>query len=170
MTKKELAAIADECLLDAWKKYQESKGITEGDISPDESFTWDELMGQVADFIIKVSNHNLPTFLDDEEKMADFEILSKEEFLSSYSYISEEEYDHTKEMKEFFEDKTPERNYDFEEICPHCDHVNQVKWDRKSHTIICEGCGERILLCNLCDMDTVTCGKCPYESELEEKE
>ena len=36
-------------------------------------------------------------FLDDAEKMADFEILTREEFLTSYSYLTEEEYDNTKE-------------------------------------------------------------------------
>jgi hypothetical protein len=35
-------------------------------------------------------------FLDDAEKMADFEILTREEFLTSYSYLTEEEYDNTK--------------------------------------------------------------------------
>ena len=34
-------------------------------------------------------------FIDDEEKMADFYILTKEEFLFSYSYLTEEEYDNT---------------------------------------------------------------------------
>lgn len=34
-------------------------------------------------------------FLDDEEKMRDFICLSKEEFLASYSYITENEYDNT---------------------------------------------------------------------------
>lgn len=34
-------------------------------------------------------------FCDDEEKMADFWILTKEEFLLSYSYLTEEEYDLT---------------------------------------------------------------------------
>ena len=36
-------------------------------------------------------------FLDDDEKMADFEILTKEEFLTSYSYLTEQEYDNTME-------------------------------------------------------------------------
>lgn len=36
-------------------------------------------------------------FANDEEKMVDFKILSKEEFLSSYSYLTEEEYDLTVE-------------------------------------------------------------------------
>ena len=35
-------------------------------------------------------------FLDDAEKMADFEVLTKEEFLTSYSYLTEQEYDNTK--------------------------------------------------------------------------
>lgn len=34
-------------------------------------------------------------FIDDEEKMRDFVSLTKEEFLSSYSYLTEEEYDNT---------------------------------------------------------------------------
>lgn len=34
-------------------------------------------------------------FLDDKEKMEDFYVLSKEEFLNSYSYLTEEEYDLT---------------------------------------------------------------------------
>ena len=34
-------------------------------------------------------------FLTDEDKMRDFCILNKEEFLFSYSYLTEEEYDNT---------------------------------------------------------------------------
>lgn len=34
-------------------------------------------------------------FSNDAEKMADFAVLSKDEFLKSYSYITEEEYDAT---------------------------------------------------------------------------
>ena len=40
---------------------------------------------------------NKTNFLDDDEKMADFKILTKEEFLTSYSYLTEQEYDNTKE-------------------------------------------------------------------------
>lgn len=32
-------------------------------------------------------------FIDDKEKMEDFYMLTKEEFLFSYSYLTEEEYD-----------------------------------------------------------------------------
>ena len=35
-------------------------------------------------------------FCDDEEKMKDFDKLSKDEFLDSYSYIVEEEYNLTR--------------------------------------------------------------------------
>lgn len=34
-------------------------------------------------------------FIDDAEKMRDFKVLTKEEFLKSYSYLTEEEYDNT---------------------------------------------------------------------------
>ena len=40
---------------------------------------------------------NLTHFADDKEKMADFKILTKEGFLFSYSYLTEEEYDMTAE-------------------------------------------------------------------------
>ena len=34
-------------------------------------------------------------FIDDEEKMRDFKLLTKKEFLNSYSYLTEEEYNLT---------------------------------------------------------------------------
>ena len=34
-------------------------------------------------------------FIDDKEKMRDFTQLTKEEFLSSYSYLTEDEYNNT---------------------------------------------------------------------------
>jgi hypothetical protein len=40
-----------------------------------------------------------PNFLNDKEKMVDFNKLSKENFLKSYSYITEEEYNETKHLK-----------------------------------------------------------------------
>ena len=36
-------------------------------------------------------------FTDDKEKMKDFKLLTKTEFLSSYSYLTEEEYNLTKQ-------------------------------------------------------------------------
>ena len=41
---------------------------------------------------------NKPNFVGDEAKMRDFKKLSKEEFLKSYSYLTEEEYDNTAEI------------------------------------------------------------------------
>lgn len=38
------------------------------------------------------------TFLDDREKMIDFYGLTKSEFLKSYSYLTESEYDATKKI------------------------------------------------------------------------
>lgn len=35
-------------------------------------------------------------FLDDKEKMRDFYILTKKQFLESYSYLTEKEYNATK--------------------------------------------------------------------------
>ena len=40
---------------------------------------------------------NYKSFTDDEEKMIDFFILTKQEFLKSYSYLTELEYDLTKQ-------------------------------------------------------------------------
>ena len=37
-------------------------------------------------------------FIDDEEKMYDFVRLTKEEFLLSYSYLTEDEYNNTKRL------------------------------------------------------------------------
>ena len=42
---------------------------------------------------------NYKDFTDDKEKMIDFKLLSKTEFLSSYSYLTEEEYDLTKQKE-----------------------------------------------------------------------
>lgn len=41
--------------------------------------------------------HQMSPFTDDLDKMSDFAILSKEDFLASYSYLTEEEYDLTSE-------------------------------------------------------------------------
>lgn len=59
----------------------------------------------------------------------------------------------------------PNVDYDFDETCPYCDFINNIVWDKKSHSTICQGCGRKILLCNLCDMDNCNCGDCPYETE-----
>ena len=43
----------------------------------------------------KVDGEEVSDFLDDEEKMADFKVQTKEDFLRSYSYLTEQEYDNT---------------------------------------------------------------------------
>lgn len=43
--------------------------------------------------------------------------------------------------------------YDFEELCPHCDYVNEVKWDGESMTTVCKNCYTTIKLCSLCDAE-----------------
>lgn len=37
-------------------------------------------------------------FIEDDEKMFDFKLLTKDEFLSSYSYLTEEEYNNTVDL------------------------------------------------------------------------
>ncbi len=54
--------------------------------------------------------------------------------------------------------------YDFEEYCPYCEHINEIVWDGKSRTAVCENCHNAILLCSICEVET--CGNCPYEKEL----
>ena len=44
--------------------------------------------------------YNDADFIDDEEKMYDFVRLTKEEFLLSYSYLTEDEYNNTKRLHE----------------------------------------------------------------------
>ena len=47
--------------------------------------------------LIDMQENDKPiNFYDDAEKMADFRKISKEEFLKSYSYLTEQEYDNTK--------------------------------------------------------------------------
>jgi hypothetical protein len=53
-------------------------------------------------------------FIDDEEKMRDFYELTKEEFLFSYSYLTEEEYDNTAKL-------VAEKEKEFEEVMNHYD-------------------------------------------------
>jgi len=49
------------------------------------------------------SKQKLTDFTDDKEKMRDFFLLTKEEFLRSYSYLTEIEYDLTAEaVREYF--------------------------------------------------------------------
>ena len=49
----------------------------------------------LGDFDISDRKILTKTFITDVAKMADFKILTKEEFLASYSYLDEDEYDAT---------------------------------------------------------------------------
>ena len=63
--------------------------------------TKDILVGALTE--LYKSNQKLTDFTDDKEKMRDFFLLTKEEFLRSYSYLTEIEYDLTSEaVQEYF--------------------------------------------------------------------
>lgn len=47
-----------------------------------------------------MTDYKHANFIGDEEKMKDFKTLSKERFLQSYSYLTEEEYENTKQLWE----------------------------------------------------------------------
>jgi len=53
------------------------------------------MVKDILNVLHKVTGVLVPPFLDDPDKMKDLLILSKEEFLASYPYMSEEEYDET---------------------------------------------------------------------------
>lgn len=57
--------------------------------------TKDILVGALTE--LYKSKQKLTDFTDDKEKMRDFFFLTKEEFLRSYSYLTEIEYDLTEE-------------------------------------------------------------------------
>ena len=48
--------------------------------------------------LVKNEDFTVENFIDDAEKMRDFKELSKEEFLKSYSYLTEAEYNNTMEI------------------------------------------------------------------------
>lgn len=61
----------------------------------------EELWQKERQFANPSVENTIRTFTDDIDKMRDFDGLSKEDFLASYDYISEKEYDATaKELKE----------------------------------------------------------------------
>jgi len=54
------------------------------------------LNGDIVSYPYGYDSKQYNSFIDDEEKMKDFYILSKEEFLNLYSYLNETEYNLTK--------------------------------------------------------------------------
>ena len=75
-------------------------------------------------------------FMDDKEKMRDFKKLTREEFLNTYSYLHEEEYDLTLQAEA---DKVFQEGGVY--VCPICDGK-----------------------CQLCD-DDYQCSECEKEEE-----
>lgn len=71
----------------------------------------------------------LASFSDDEEKMKDFEHLTKDEFLASYSYLTEGEYDAVREAYTLHY-----RGYEIEYI----PHRNAWRVEANGHTIAYE--------------------------------
>ena len=63
----------------------------------------------------------------------------------------------------FQEDVT--QYYAIEEICPHCDHINEVVWDGESKTTVCQECGKTIALCSVCEHCGDGCGNCKTGDE-----
>ena len=63
------------------------------------------------------------------------------------------------------------KEYDFEEICPHCDYMNEVSlsgttvYKNGKRILTCKGCGKKILACSLCDCDNMECVKCELLGE-----
>ena len=75
----------------------------------------------------QAQNEKQISFIGDEEKMKDFPKLSKEEFLSSYSYLSEEEYDATaKDYDKLNKSSVPSR---FSDTVKTVEDINKV-YDR----------------------------------------
>ena len=93
---------------------------------------------------------NNGNFIHDYEKMVDFKILSKEEFMRSYSYLSDDEYENTKRIYN-------ERCTD--EYCPNCD--DEVVIFAEMRVQVCPNCGERLYPCSICTERF--CRTCPLD-------
>lgn len=98
-------------------------------------------------------------FIDDLEKMRDFKTLSKEEFLNSYSYLTEAEYENTvdlyrekqgllellyrKNADEYITFKEQLRDYDVDTLIS-ADLAYEIV-TKKDFMLIIEWCGEDFL-------------------------
>lgn len=78
------------------------------------------------------------SFLDDEDKMKDFNRLTEEEFLKSYNYLSEEEYYLTKILNNIIErglDISVDEERNFADVCigfeftDFCDDIEDIDYD-----------------------------------------
>lgn len=131
-------------------------------------FMTDAPMEKVVEFMISVKKA-----VDNGDNTTELYEEFKAEWLFKVLLDSEMETD-TKEMarcigwdRDFdlsMDYSEEEKNENWgEEICPHCDHVNNFVWQEGTpRRIKCKNCGEEMLLCSLCNMDEVDCSKCPY--------
>ena len=73
-----------------------------------------------------VSTSRMENFVFDKEKMADFKRLSKDEFLKSYSYLTEKEYDNTVKVYELLKTYTRYCYREFDDEPIHMVGENQL--------------------------------------------
>jgi phage terminase large subunit GpA-like protein len=101
---------------------------------------------------------------------ADIEQITDE--IREGGYTTVEEFN--KHMNNYYtsEESTPKEvqnekdTYWGAELCPHCGKENGFVWEEGTpRRIKCSECGTEMLLCSLCDMDSVDCSKCPYWGE-----
>ena len=79
---------------EAWEKFYDREEVTEEEVSSDtyyEELDWTDEEEKEEQEVTPIYG----SFINDKEKMRDFYILSKQEFLQSYSYLTELEYDLT---------------------------------------------------------------------------
>ena len=89
----------DHDLFDEYSGMEIVKQITRNTVKED---LIEDMCKFVIEHIKTVIKKN--TFINDIEKMIDFFSISKTEFLKSYSYLTEEEYDATKTYVKFIND------------------------------------------------------------------
>lgn len=103
-------------------------------------------------------------FANDAEKMRDFFSLSKDEFLKTYSYLTEEEWNLTAKKVQ----NTHERSLDDYtlEYCPYCDSYEQVIYAKG--VTACPNCGKPLAPCSMCE--SCNYATCPYGCDGSDKD
>ena len=96
-----------ECILDYAKAFEvDQSDILETFLCSLLGVTADKLYEMLEDRVQRVA---CKSFIGDAEKMRDFFFLSKADFLRSYSYVDEDEYDATTEYFEWL--RSDKRSY-----------------------------------------------------------
>lgn len=70
-------------------------------------------------------------FINDIEKMIDFEMMSKEQFLESYSYLTEDDYNVT--LRKYNEQKSHEFVNALKELISKPDNLENFEWYLERH-------------------------------------